>query len=151
MEMTKQEILKKYFQNPCSKQITIIADLNGCERKEIMAILKECEVKLPKISSERPKKNAAQSKKNSSSEEIKKDDLSKSQIKVNLDEQKIEVKEQPVPKYLIPDSIRKITQEKIEEIQRTMFIYYDKLDNLNREKSELENFLKGEFRDGTKN
>lgn len=150
MEMSKQEIVKKYFQNPCSKQITIIADLNGCERKDIIKILRECKVELPKIGIGRPKKNAAQTKNNSSTKGIKNNDLEKSQIKVNLDEQKIEVTEMPVPKYLIPDYVRKITQEKIDEIQRTMFIYYDKLDALNKEKKELEKFLKGEFTDGEK-
>ncbi len=150
MEMSKQEIVKKYFQNPCSKQITIIADLNGCERKDIIEILRECKVELPKIGTGRPKKNAAQTKNNSSTKGIKNNDLEKSQIKVNLEEQKIEVKEMPVPKYLIPDYVRKITQEKIDEIQRTMFIYYDKLDALNKEKKELEKFLKGEFTDGEK-
>lgn len=147
MEMTNQEIVKKYFQNPCSKQITVIADLNGCERKEIIKILRDCQVELPRIPSGRPKKNIASGKKICSAERTKKDEIQNSQIKVCLDEQKIEVKEQPVPKYLIPESIRKITQAKIDEIQRTMFIYYDKLDELNKEKKELESFLKGDFRD----
>ena len=39
MEMTEEEIVKKYQKNPQAKTINILADLNGCQAYEIKRIL----------------------------------------------------------------------------------------------------------------
>lgn len=49
MIMSREDILLEYRQakNP-SKQITILADENGCSRKEIVEVLREAGAELPK-------------------------------------------------------------------------------------------------------
>ena len=57
MEMTEEEIIKKYKNNPQAKTINILADLNGCQAYEIKRILGKAGVYIPKAG--RPKKDKA--------------------------------------------------------------------------------------------
>lgn len=54
MEMTEEEIVKKYTNNPQTKTINILADLNGVQAFEIKRILGKAGVYEPKPG--RPKK-----------------------------------------------------------------------------------------------
>ena len=151
MEMSNQEIVKRYKDNPGIKQIGILADLNGCSRIEIYEILHDAglEVKQPG----RPPKEKKQEEQpktviKSCSEVVSQDSLKDLDIKVSLDEQKIKLcNPQPVPKYLIPDSVKKMTQDRIDACVRLIISHTETIDALNREKLELENFLKGDFKE----
>ena len=150
MEMNNQEIVKRYKDNPGIKQIGILADLNGCSRIEIYEVLHDAglEIKQPGRPPKEPKAEKPKSTIKSCSEPISKDALNDMDIKVSLDEQKIEVcNPQPVPKYLIPESVRRMTQDRIDACVRLIITHTETIDALNREKLELENFLKGDFKE----
>lgn len=147
--MSVSEIVKSFKNNPKSSQVNILAQLNGCDRLEILDVLKGEGIDITKLSM-LEQKRGRKPKEKSSTEQTKKDDFSEAEIKVNLDEQKIE--RCPVPDYYIPDSVHQIVQKRIDEILSLIILHTEAVDKLNREKLELEHFMKGEFKDyGKKN
>lgn len=149
MEMSQNEIVSKFEKNPKREQIKILAQLNDCGEYLIENILKANGVEIPEKKPGRPKKNAAVSKNPSRDKtKILEDDYVEN--KSELCER--EIQPQPVPKYLIPASVQEMTKDKIEQLQRQIMAFCDRIDELNAEKHELEVFLKGEWKeDGKEN
>ena len=149
MEMSQKEIVSRFEMNPKREQIKILAQLNDCGEYLIENILKTNGVEIPEKKKGRPKKNAAVSNNPSSDEsKILKDDC----MDNNSELCEREIKLQPVPKYLIPTSVQEMTKDKIEQLQRQIMAFCDRIDELNAEKHELEVFLKGEWKeDGKEN
>lgn len=159
MEMTEQEIVKKYQANPKPSQISIIADLNGCKEYEIKRILGKAGVYVAKKPG-RPKKStqdetlekideieSAQSKKNTKSEEplnpkileaIQKDDSPS----VNKPLQSIIV--EPIKEYMVPEVVKEVINEELDRISARMIEICDEADELNSRRNKLKAFLKGE-------
>ena len=149
MEMNEKEIVKSFLRNPKREHIDILAQLNDCKAYQIESILRKNNVEFPeKEKAGRPPKKLEEQNV-TSDEAVKKDDSEELTIKVDLDEEKIEV-QKPVPKYLIPQIVQDMTNEKIEGLQKQIMFYCDKIDELTAQKNELQLFLKGEW-DGEKN
>ena len=149
MEMSQKEIVSRFEMNPKREQIKILAQLNDCGEYLIENILKTNGVEIPEKKKGRPKKNAAVSNNPSSDEsKIPEDDY----VDNNIELCEREIKPRPVPKYLIPASVQEMTKDKIEQLQRQIMAFCDRIDELNAEKHELEVFLKGEWKeDGKEN
>lgn len=143
--MSTSEIVKNFKANPTSSQIQILAELNDCSRVEIIEVLQGEGIDVTKIKGQRGPKKGAKQKNNSSKEPSIIDNLENAQIKVNLEEHKIEA--HPVPDYYIPDSVKKLVQDQIDNCMRLIIAHTEAIDKINREKLELEHFLKGEFKD----
>lgn len=144
MEMKDDEIVKSYLRNPKREHIDILAQLNDCKAYQIESILRKNGVEFPeKKKAGRPPKKLEEQKV-TSDDAVKKDDSEELTIKVDLDEEKIEV-QKPVPKYLIPQIVQDMTNEKIETLQKQIMFYCDKIDELTAQKNELQLFLRGEW------
>lgn len=147
LAMSTAEIVKNFKQNPCSSQIQILADLNACKRMDIIEVLKSEGVDVGKLShpGKTTKKGADRKKKNTSSEQLLINESEDAEIKVNLQEETIT--KIPVPKYYIPEQVQQMVQERIDACVRLIISHTESIDRLNREKLELEHFLKGEYKD----
>lgn len=145
MEMTNQEIVKSYNQNPSLNQLNVIAQLNDCSKDEIIAILRKENIIVPK---KKARKTTAKTVDFPSKEKILNDEAEKLNIKVLPEAETSPLK--PVPKYLIPNCVFDLANKRIDEIREEFIVLCDKIDALNFEKKELELFLKGEISDGTK-
>ena len=146
MEMTNQEIVKSYNQNPSLSQLSVIAELNDCSKDEIVAILRNENILIPK---KKPRKSMSKTVDFPSKDRILSDEAE------NLNKKNVPAEEElpakPLPNYLIPECIVELVNRRIEEIQMEQFKYCDLIDALNLEKRDLQNFLKGEIKNGTKN
>lgn len=145
MEMTNQEIVKSYNQNPSLSQLSVIAQLNDCSKDEIIAILRSENIIIPK---KKARKEKAKTIDFPSSNTILQDEAEKLNIKTSSDGESSKAK--PVPKYLIPNCVFDLANKRIDEIREEFIVLCDKIDALNFEKKELELFLKGEIGDGEK-
>lgn len=133
MEMTEDEIVKKYLNEPTNSNITLIADLNGTQPYVIKTLLEKKGVlqKVEKTKSE-PTKN----------DKNKKTDNKKPSVPVET-ENKPEVKCYPVE--LIPAAVKSLTEAKIRENRAKIVYHCEEIDKLNDENNELTAFLKGEL------
>lgn len=146
MEMTNQEIVKSYNQNPSLSQLSVIAELNDCSKDEIVAILRNENILIPK---KKPRKSTSKTVDFPSKDRILSDEVENLNKKNVPAEEELQAK--PLPNYLIPECIVELVNRRIEEIQLEQFKYCDLIDSLNLEKRDLQNFLKGEIKNGTKN
>lgn len=146
MEMTNQEIVKSYNQNPSLSQLSVIAELNDCSKDEIIAILRNENILIPK---KKPRKSNSKTVDFPSKDRILSDEVEDLNKKNVPAEEELQAK--PLPNYLIPECIVELVNRRIEEIQLEQFKYCDLIDSLNLEKRDLQNFLKGEIKNGTKN
>lgn len=146
MEMTNQEIVKSYNQNPSLSQLSVIAELNDCSKDEIVAILRNENILIPK---KKPRKSMSKTVDFPSKDRILSDEAENLNKKNVPAEEELQAK--PLPNYLIPECIVELVNRRIEEIQLEQFKYCDLIDSLNLEKRDLQNFLKGEIKNGTKN
>lgn len=146
MEMTNQEIVKSYNQNPSLSQLSVIAELNDCSKDEIVAILRNENILIPK---KKPRKSMSKTIDFPSKDRILSDEAENLNKKNVPAEEELQAK--PLPNYLIPECIVELVNRRIEEIQMEQFKYCDLIDSLNLEKRDLQNFLKGEIKNGTKN
>lgn len=145
LAMTEEEIIKKYKSNPCEKHIGILADLNAVKPYVIKRILADAGLM------EQPK--APGRKKGSKTQNIQEADKTLSNIEKNESIKTISVRGDmpvtevvmPVPKYLIPDGIRKLCEHRIQEINVEMMSLCDEIDMRNAEREEIKAFLKGDF------
>lgn len=146
MEMTNQEIVKSYNQNPSLSQLSVIAELNDCSKDEIIAILRNENILIPK---KKARKSTSKTVDFPSKDRILSDEAENLNKKNVPAEEELQAK--PLPNYLIPECIVELVNRRIEEIQLEQFKYCDLIDSLNLEKRDLQNFLKGEIKNGTKN
>lgn len=146
MEMTNQEIVKSYNQNPSLSQLSVIAELNDCSKDEIVAILRNENIIIPK---KKARKTSSKTVDFPSKDRLLKDEAEKLNKKNVSAEEELQAK--PLPKYLIPECIVELVNKRIEQIQLEQINYCDMIDALNVEKRDLQNFLKGEIKNGTKN
>lgn len=146
MEMTNQEIVKSYNQNPSLSQLSVIAELNDCSKDEIIAILRNENILIPK---KKARKSTSKTVDFPSKDRILSDEAENLNKKNVPAEEELQAK--PLPNYLIPECIVELVNRRIEEIQLEQFKYCDLIDALNLEKRDLQNFLKGEIKNGTKN
>lgn len=160
MEMTEEEIVKKYKNNPQAKTINILADLNGCHAYEIKRILGKAGVNIPKAG--RPKKDKADetiekiNKIESQNEQISKrseEPLNDTILKaIQKDEPLPEEKPlqstviEPVKEYMIPEVIRQLCEEEIENIGIRIMNICDEADRLSARREEIKKFLQGQFK-----
>ena len=155
MEMTEEEIVKKYSNNPQAKTINILADLNGVQAYEIKRILGKAGVYEPKHG--RPRKTAPE-KTLEKIEELETGKTTKSEEplkpKVNeaihkddslLEKKPIqEVIVEPIKQYMVPEVVKELIQEEFDRISARMIEICDEADRLNARREELKAFLKGE-------
>ena len=158
MEMTEEEIIKKYKNNPQAKTINILADLNGCQAYEIKRILGKAGVYIPKAG--RPKKDKAdetiekideieQSQNSKRSDEPLNDTILKA---IQKDESLPEEKPlqstviEPVKEYMIPEVIRQLCEEEIENIGIKIMNICDEADRLSAKREAIKKFLQGQFK-----
>lgn len=146
MEMTNQEIVKSYNQNPSLSQLSVIAELNDCSKDEIIAILRNENILIPK---KKARKSTSKTVDFPSKDRILSDEAENLNKKNVPAEEELQAK--PLPNYLIPECIVELVNRRIEEIQLKQLKYCDLIDALNLEKRDLQNFLKGEIKNGTKN
>ena len=158
MEMTEDEIVKKYQKNPQAKTINILADLNGCQAYEIKRILGKAGVYIPKAG--RPKKDKADEmiekidKIESQNEQISKrsdeplnDNILKAIKKDEPLQEEIKLQStviEPIKEYMIPDVVRQVLEVEIENIGIRIMNICDEADRLSARREELKAFLKGE-------
>lgn len=158
MEMTEEEIVKKYKNNPRAKTINILADLNGCQAYEIKRILGKAGVYIPKAG--RPKKDKADEmiekidKIESQNEQISKrseeslnDNILKAIQKDEPLQEEIRLQStviEPIKEYMIPDVVRQVLEVEIENIGIRIMNICDEADRLSARREELKAFLKGE-------
>lgn len=158
MEMTEEEIVKKYRNNPQAKTINILADLNGCQAYEIKRILGKAGVYIPKAG--RPKKDKADEtiekieKIESQNEQISKrseeplnDNILKAIQKDEPLQEEIRLQStviEPIKEYMIPDVVRQVLEVEIENIGIRIMNICDEADRLSARREELKAFLKGE-------
>lgn len=137
MEMTKDEIVKKYREKPSFTRIQLIADLNGCTTKEIREVLRSTGEEID--ANDKPK-----SKKVPSTNKTKKDKTEKESIK----DIPLEDKMHTSIVYDIPQVVVEMCQEKINFINRQIDAYVEAINQLNDDRNELIDFIaKGEKRD----
>lgn len=158
MEMTEEEIVKRYQNNPQAKTINILADLNGCQAYEIKRILGKAGIDIPK--SGRPKKENADKilekidKIESQKEQISKrgekpldDKILKAIQKDEPLQEEIKLQSiivEPIKEYMIPDVVKDVINEELDRISARMIEICDEADKLNTRREELKAFLKGE-------
>ena len=131
MEMTEDEIVKKYLQDPTTTNITLIADLNGTQPYVIKTLL--------------DKKGVLKSTKNTKSDATKSNKKEKTATKEaeSLEETKSEVVT-IYPVELIPEAVKVLTEAKIRENRAKIEYHCEEINRLNDENNELLAFLKGE-------
>ena len=131
MEMTEDEIVKKYLQDPTATNITLIADLNGTQPYVIKTLL--------------DKKGVLKSTKNTKSDATKSNKKEKTATKEaeSLEETKSEVVT-VFPVELIPEAVKGLTESKIRENRAKIEYHCEEINRLNEENNELLAFLKGE-------
>lgn len=131
MEMTEDEIVSKYLKSPDTAMINIIADLNGTQPHYIKTILE--------------KRGVLKKRKNTKSDDKKRDKTEKTDIKTDsipVDTRSEEVKVYPVE--LIPEAVKGLTEAKIRENRAKIEYHCEEINKLNDENNELLAFLKGE-------
>jgi hypothetical protein len=158
MEMTEDEIVKKYQANPKPGTITLIADLNGVRDYEIKRILGKAGV-LPLKKPGRPKKEPE-----ATLEKIDEIESSQNEIKTKQNEplnpkileaihkndslpeakplQSIIV--EPIKEYMVPEVVKEVINEELDRISARMIEICDEADELNARRNKLKAFLKGE-------
>ena len=158
MEMTEEEIVKKYTNNPQTKTINILADLNGVQAYEIKRILGKAGVYEPKPGRQRktaPEKTlekideiegAKSGKKTKSDETLNPKILEAIHKDDSLPEKKPiqEVIVEPIKQYIVPEVVKEVIQEEFDRISARMIEICDEADRLNARREELKAFLKGE-------
>lgn len=137
MEMTEDEIVKKYLNEPTNSNITLIADLNGTQPYVIKTLLE--------------KKGVFQKIEKTKSDSTKRNKKEKTAIKEaeSLEETKSEVVT-IYPVELIPEAVKGLTEAKIRENRAKIEYHCEEINRLNDENNELLAFLKGEKYDGDK-
>lgn len=152
MEMSNDEIIKKYEANPTEKHINILADLNGCKLYEIKRILGHAGlIEPPKEPKKRGPKPKAQSQINQKQEPILQDETEKESIKsesarVEMRAEVIPEVATPIPKYLIPEKIRELCEARLDEINVEIMALCNEIDRRSDERKEIKSFLRGEFK-----
>lgn len=131
MEMTEDEIVKKYLNEPTNSNITLIADLNGTQPYVIKTLLE--------------KKGVFQKIEKTKSDSTKRNKKEKTAIKEaeSLEETKSEVVT-IYPVELIPEAVKGLTEAKIRENRAKIEYHCEEINRLNDENNELLAFLKGE-------
>lgn len=152
MEMSNDEIIRKYEANPTEKHINILADLNGCKPYEIKRILGGAGlIEPPKEPKKRGPKPKAQSQINQKQEPILQDETEKESIKsesarVEMRTEVIPKVATPIPKYLIPEKIRELCEARLDEINVEIMALCNEIDRRSDEREEIKSFLRGEFK-----
>ena len=131
MEMTEDEIVKKYLNEPTNSNITLIADLNGTQPYVIKTLLEKKGV-LQKV--EKTKSDATKSNKK---------EKTATKEAESLEETKSEVVT-IYPVELIPEAVKGLTEAKIRENRAKIEYHCEEINRLNDENNELLAFLKGE-------
>ena len=131
MEMTEDEIVKKYLNEPTNSNITLIADLNGTQPYVIKTLLEKKGV-LQKV--EKTKSDATKSNKK---------EKTATKEAESLEETKSEVVT-AYPVELIPEAVKGLTEAKIRENRAKIEYHCEEINRLNDENNELLAFLKGE-------
>ena len=134
MEMTRDEIIKKFKANPTREHIKILAELNAEPPYVIKRILAEAGL------------DVEQSKKNQKSEPILKDE-----------QKKVSIKSEPVSDEIRPKTVSHFGQKpdypevvvraievRCSELDNQILSLYNQADKLSDEKKVLRAFLKGE-------
>ena len=140
MQMTVEEIIRNYIQaKDKSKQIGILADLNGCDKEKIRSILRTRGVELP--TKGRPKKEQEIIKTDSSYDKMSKTVTIKNLntgevITKPLDELVVKKDKLTETKPILPAAVKLLIQERISLIAEQRL-------SLDMEQEELENFLRG--------
>lgn len=131
MEMTEDEIVKKYLNEPTNSNITLIADLNGTQPYVIKTLLEKKGVlqKVEKTKSDATKSNKKEKKATKEAE--------------SFEETKSEVVT-AYPVELIPEAVKGLTEAKIRENRAKIEYHCEEINRLNDENNELLAFLKGE-------
>lgn len=142
MEMTEEEIVRKYKSNPKPGTISIIADLNGCKEYEIKRILDKNGFDIPKPG--RKKKTQADKTIEKINElemqNFKRSESSKNDISQNESNKNESL---PVDKSL-PEVVVSVIEEELERINVRIMNICDEADALSARREELKRFLKGE-------
>ena len=144
MEMTKNEIVKKYKDRPTFQRMQELADLNGTTTKIIRDILRSggyADDELPeaKKSPGRPKRKKEIPEK-PADEILQRIDETLNNKIVDLGNKDI-VSLAEKPSFTIPKAVIDMCNEKIQEINRKIGIHADIIDKLNNERNELIEFL----------
>lgn len=156
LQMTEEEIVKKYKGNPCDKHIQILAELNGVKAFQIKRILaKHGLMPEPEAPKKRgPKGKTNESEKETSAEQTLNDIKEIESSKVPSASGKIELHGKvitPIPAYLIPEEIKKLCEYRLEEINVEILSLCNEIDKRSAEREAIKKFLRGEFRDEPKN
>lgn len=147
MQMTEEEIIKKYKGNPTEKHISILADLNAVKPYVIKRILAKAGLM------EEPA--APGRKKSKKTQNVQEADKTLNDIEKIESNKTISVKGEmplqtevitPIPVYLIPDGIRKLLEYRLDEINVEILSLCDEIDRRSDEREMIKAFLKGEFK-----
>ena len=144
MEMSANEIIRKYKDRPTFQRMQELADLNGTTTKVIRDILRaggyeENELPAAKNSQGRPKKKTETPE--SPADQI----LQSIDATLSHNNQKESIKNNLIldekPNVTIPKVVIDMCNDKIQEINRKIGIHSDIIDSLNNERNELIDFL----------
>lgn len=128
MQMTTEEIIRNYTEaKDKSKQIGILADLNGCDKEKIRSILRTKGVPLP--TKGRPKKETTEKKIESYVKKVTFKNIDTGEETVACAEEK-PLEEKP----FIPEVVKGLVIERISQIEF-------EITKLKLDKEELEDFL----------
>lgn len=151
MQMTEEEIIKKYKGNPTEKHINILADLNAVKPYVIKRILAKAGLmEEPAAPKKRGKKPKAEQ-----NEKIQEADKTLNDIEKIESTKTISVRGEmppqaeivtPVPVYLIPEQIKKLCEYRLEEINVEILSLCDEIDKRSDEREQIKAFLRGEFK-----
>ena len=130
LEMTEEEICKKYKGNPSEKHIKILAELNGVPIYRIKRILAAhgC------IEEE---KGGDKTQEIQEADKTLIDNNEKNGIKNDFCEVKLSIP-------ALPEAIKRLVDLRIDEINQEVIILCDQIDRLSDERNELKAFLRGE-------
>lgn len=144
MKMSAEEIVIMYNQDRSRKTMERIAEINGCSIREVGEFLKAAAGKNKKKPG-RPPKKALPEIDLTPIDEVLKDEIEKSENKVESNGVKITRKT-----YLIPDVVVEETRKKIDEFKRLAKYHEDKMEEYNLMANECEDFLNGGEFNGSK-
>ena len=155
MQMTVEEIIRNYTQaKDKSKQIGILADLNGCDKEKIRAILISKGCQMP--TKGRPKKTSTSTKRTTSTKKKEPTSTEKYNATIEIEydndtKQTVEVTDieaeellgntlnllafTPSQPLTLPDIVKNMIKDRLRDIE-------DEMLKLRLDKEELEDFLK---------
>lgn len=138
MEMTEQEVVKKYIQAQYkTRQVKILAELNGCSTATIEGILKKNGITFPPVKGPKTKEEQELYNKIMNEESISQMVIKKPVI--------VDTKPETTPtvniKKNIPDAVRTLIENRIYEIDKCLDDLERQRNALNIEMQELTAFM----------